>query len=163
MAFSRHERNQRSSEKLGSAGDGGASSASAPPVGRGGSGKRRLRLLVEGWHSCTRLHSHEGASLLRRLSFPISFPMEDAKLIESLREEVESLTTKLRTSRKEVTRLRKAQAQQEKQASEMLADEFEIVVYEEVPAVVAGYPWDVMVLHVLSSSHWDEYYPHHRK
>ena len=50
---------------------------------------------------------------------------EDAKVIESLRKEVESLTTKLRTSRKEVTRLRKAQAAQEKEASAMLADEFE--------------------------------------
>jgi hypothetical protein len=50
---------------------------------------------------------------------------EDAKLIESLRKEVESLSSKLRTSRKEVTRLRKAQAAQEKEAKEMLAGEFE--------------------------------------
>jgi hypothetical protein len=50
---------------------------------------------------------------------------EDAKLIESLRKEVESLSSKLRTSRKEVTRLRKAQVAQEKEAKEMLVGEFE--------------------------------------
>ena len=50
---------------------------------------------------------------------------EDAKEIAKLREEVESLTAKLRTSRKEVTRLRKIQVAQEKEAGEKLAGEFE--------------------------------------
>lgn len=50
---------------------------------------------------------------------------EDAKLIASQREELESLGTKLRASRKEVTRLHKFQVAQEKEASEKLNREFE--------------------------------------
>lgn len=50
---------------------------------------------------------------------------EDARLITALREEKESLETKLRASRKEVTRLRKFQVAQEREASEKLNSEFE--------------------------------------